>query len=340
MKNILLLILALLVLSSHDMFLKLSDFQLAPRSASSIDLYNGTFAKSDNVITRDRMIDVSLVGLGVRTKVDTVHWSEDNGITRLNFTTGEAGTWVAGVSTRARNIELEAESFNDYLKHDGVVDMLKWRADNDAMSDDAIEKYSKHVKTVFQVGEQKTEDWKTVLGYPIEFVPLSNPYDAKIGDKISFQLLREGKPLANQVVYAGSDHDHGHRHEHEHDHEGEEHEHNDTQYRTDNEGHVTVLLSDPGKWFIRTIHMELLEEPGLTHESNWATLTFGVTGESSGAHDHAHGEGTHTHGDGTHTHSDGSVHEDHDHSIAPWMYGLGALLFAGGLYFGLRRKAS
>ena len=321
MKKTLLLLAALLILSSHDMFLKLDSFLLEPRSYASIDLYNGTFTKSDNVITRDRMIDVSIAGDSRRTSVDSSLWTDDGGITRLNFTTGDPGTWVAGVSTRARNIELEAQSFNDYLKHDGVMDMYKWREDNNALNTDAVEKYSKHVKAIFQVGDLRSDDWKTILGYPIEFVPLSNPYEARVGDDISFDLYRKGKKLANQLVYVGSDH----HHQHGHGHDSDDHEHHDTQLRTDSNGSVTIKVTNEGHWFVRAIHMEHSEEAGLTHESNWATLTFQVKGADGSSH-------------GTHVHSDGTIHEDHDHRIPSWLYIVGGILLIAGIYFGLRRS--
>ena len=175
MKKRLLLIGALLLFSSHDMYLKLDSYFLQPNTQATIKLFNGTFEKSENVITRDRMRDVSLVGNGERLAVDAAQWSEKDSITILNFTTGVPGTWVAGVSTGPRNIEMSGADFNSYLEHDGILDMLEWRRENQAMDLPAVEKYSKHVKTIFQVGDKTSEDWKTVLGYPIEFIPLENP---------------------------------------------------------------------------------------------------------------------------------------------------------------------
>jgi len=256
------------------MFLKLDTYFLQPNTETTVKLFNGTFERSENIITRDRMLDVSLVGNGERTKVDTALWTDVEKTSILTITTGGEGTWVAGVSTRARNIELEAKAFNDYLKHDGVLDILESREQHNTLEEDAVEKYSKHVKTIFQVGEQTTADWKTVLGYPIEFVPLQNPYETKEGSKMKLKLLRNGNPLAGQLVYAGNEtmgHSHG---------EGEDHAHHHVdQYRTDQNGIVTVDLNVADQWFVRTIAMEELEEEGLTHESNWATLTFEIASE-------------------------------------------------------------
>ncbi|MBO6533930.1 MAG: DUF4198 domain-containing protein, partial [Muricauda sp.] len=90
---------AILLFCSHDMFLKLDNYFLEPNTQATIQLFNGTFEKSENVIDRNRMLDVSLVGNGQRIQVDSTQWTERDSITFLNFTTGSPGTWVAGVST-------------------------------------------------------------------------------------------------------------------------------------------------------------------------------------------------------------------------------------------------
>ncbi|WP_226789109.1 DUF4198 domain-containing protein [Polaribacter porphyrae] len=194
--------LCILIFCSHDMYLKLDTFFLQPNTESTIQLFNGTFNKSENVIDRDRMLDASLVGDGNRIKVEDKQWTEKDSTTILNFNSGKAGTWVAGVSTKPRNFTMTAEKFNNYLKHDGIKDALLQREQNGTLNDEAVEKYSKHVKAIFQVGNEKTKDWNTLFGYPIEFIPLENPYEKYTGDILQVKLLRDGKPLQNQLVYA------------------------------------------------------------------------------------------------------------------------------------------
>lgn len=300
MKKLFFLLIGFLLFCSHDMYLKLDNFFLAPHSSASIKLFNGTFYESENVIDRNRMADVSMVGNGQRQQLDTTQWTEADNITVLQFETGDAGTWVAGVSTLPRSLAMSAEDFNSYLEHDGVLDMLEWRKQNNAMEDSTVEQYSKHVKTIFQVGDHRTDDYQTALGYPIEFIPLSNPYLLHAGDQMEVELLWQGKPLANQLVYVGQDHPtHSHgeaasEENHTHSHEaGEQHDHTHgvTQLRTDANGLLTIDLTADGVWHLRTIHLALSDAPGLTHESNWATLTFEVGHghpQSETAHHHDH----------------------------------------------------
>lgn len=343
------LLLALFILSSHDLFLKMDTYILQPNQEATLSLYNGTFDKSENLITRDRMLDASLVAQGKRTSIKPEQWiDQDSTITYLNFNTGEAGTYVAGVSTKARNIELSANDFNSYLEHDGVLDMLNYRKENNLLDQGAIESYQKHVKAIYQVGDVKTEDWKNVLGYPIEMVPMANPYEKNTGDQITVLLLLDGKPLPNQLVFANyiknsethshGDHshdkggvDHAHTHEHNDD---QHHDHTDDssheghthtvgqQLRSNEKGLFKVDLPEDGIYYIRTIRMiNVTDNEALTHQSKWATLTFEIS------HSHDTDEQAHD-------------HHEHEEGIPTWAFVVGSILIIGLLFLFFRDKNS
>ena len=327
MKRVLLSLAVLIILSSHDMYLKLDQYFLEPNKETVIALYNGTFDRSDNVITRDRMIDVSVVGNGKRSNPDAAAWFEREETTYLNITTEAPGTWVAGVSTKPRTFGMSAQDFNDYLKHDGVLDVLEDRKQKGTLGDTAIERYSKHVKTIFQVGNQRSNDYKTELGYPIEFLLLENPYDIHPGHGLSVKLVFNQKPLANQLVYVGhqasGEHTHdGTTHSHE---DGAEHQHDELmQLRTDEQGMLNIPISEEGIWYVRTIHLVEVEEAGLTHESNWATVTFAIGGGHS--HDHGH---DHAHHDHEHEHEEG---------IPLYVFVLLSVVLIAALFFWFNKK--
>lgn len=324
MKRIFPAVFLLLLLCSHDMYLKFDQYLLEPGTQAVLQLFNGTFDRSENVITRDRMLDVSLIGNGNRIAVDTSSWYEKDSITYLRINTASPGTWVAGVSTRARSLAQSAQDFNDYLKHDGVLDMLELRKQQGTLHDSVVEKYSKHVKTIFQVGDQLTEDYKTELSYPIEFIIMENPYDLHPGHKLPVKLLFKQKPLAYQLVHVGhqptsKEHTHdGHTHSHDHE---TDHQHDEMlQLRTDHQGMIQVPIFEAGIWYLRTIYMEEVAEEGLTHESNWATVTFAIGDDHSHGHDH-----------------DGEAHS-HEENIPGYIYGLLSLFVIATLYFWFNRK--
>ena len=254
---------------AHDMFLVLAEHHLAPNSPASVSLYNGTFEKSENAIARDRMLDVSVVdGAAQVSHPATDQWRDEGSVAILDFETGEPGTYVVGVSTGTNMIELTAEEFDDYLKHDGVLDVLEARQQEGDLDKSVRERYSKHVKTILQVGDAVTDSHSVRLGYPIEIVPLANPSSLDIGDSLEFLVLADGKPVADQLVYASYEGFHSH------DESGTHRE--AASARTDDEGIVKVELSKAGRWYVRLIRMLPVDEAGADYESNWATLTFEI----------------------------------------------------------------
>lgn len=257
------------IFSAHDLFLKLETFFLKPNSDVAISLLNGTFEKSENVITRDRMLDVSIVGPeDQRIHPDTAQWRNAGMRTILDFKSGKPGTYVVGVSTAGRYIDLSAKDFNDYLVHDGVVDVLEMRKKQGELEKDARELYSKHVKAIIQVGDKRSKGFAAKLGYPVEIVPVQNPYKLKKGDSLEVLFLKYGKTVANQLIYAG--YEGFHSHDDKGDHQGA------IQTRTDKNGIAKIQLKESGRWYIRLINMVKSDEKGTDYESNWATLTFEI----------------------------------------------------------------
>ena len=256
--------LALLVpfLVGHDLFIKLDDYFLAPDSEVRIPILNGTFEGSENSITADRVVDIVLAGGSEVSYLDTEGWDASGDTTFLTLRTGAPGTYVFGVSTKSRSIELDAASFNEYLEHDGIPDVLAARKAEGELERDAVEQYSKHVKAVFQVGESRSGGWDRALGFPAEIVPLVNPYELSPGEAIAVRSLVLGKPVANQLVIAGGVSPEGIIAERD--------------ARTDENGVVRFTLESAGRWYVKFIHMEKTDEEGIDYESNWATLTFQV----------------------------------------------------------------
>ncbi len=263
---------------AHTMFLKLDSYFLAENSSAMVQLINGDFDVSENAIARNRMLDVSIVGPDGTMHPPTSAWRdsalyeasvEEIDTAVLSFETGSAGTYVLGISTAATVFTLTADEFNEYLAHDRIVDAIEQRKTAGKWDDEATERYSKHVKAIVQVGEQRSADFSHELEYPAEFVPLQNPYELGVGDELQVQFLRAGQPVANQIVYASHENYHSH---------GENDEHTEAvNTRTNSQGVASIPINASGQWYIRTIHMvETTTEPDVDYESNWATLTFAI----------------------------------------------------------------
>jgi len=249
--------------SAHDLFLKLDSYFLAPNSKAIVRLLNGTFQKSETAVARDRLQDVRLIGPGLREALqNSVSWRDEGMTTLMELTTGDPGTYLVGVSTKPREIALKAADFNAYLEHDGLPDILESRKKTGELGKDVRERYSKHVRAVFQVGELRTNDYATSLNFPAEIIPERNPFSLKSGDTLLVKCTLNGKPLIDQVVIAGRESG-----------DGKIEEFNT---RTNASGVASFKLSGAGKWYVKMIHMHRVVQPDLDYESIWATLTFEI----------------------------------------------------------------
>jgi len=90
---------------------------------------------------------------------------------------------------------------------------------------------------------------------------------------------------------------------------------------------VNFTVGGDGTYFLRTIDLVASSDEGLTHESNWATLTFGV------AHDESHHSSDHDHA------HDGEADHEHVAGIPTWGYALGSLALIGVLFLVFRQRS-
>jgi uncharacterized GH25 family protein len=247
---------------AHDLFIKLDTYYLDPGQAVEVHVLNGTFGVSENAITRDRVVDISLVSPSGRTRLDTTRWMPGDKATRLRFTTVGAGTYVVGASTAPREIDLTGADFNEYLEHDGILDVLEARRRSGDLEKPAREQYAKHVKAIFQVGERRSDEYGTVLGYPAELIPLDNPYTLSVGSEMRLRCLVNGEPVADQQVLFGNERMNGVI--------------SVQSERSDANGVVRVEFDASGKWYVKFINMVRVEQPGLDYVSEWASVTFEV----------------------------------------------------------------
>jgi hypothetical protein len=248
------------VIYAHELFIKLDTYFLEAGSEVRVPILNGTFTRSESSVTADRVADIVIAGPGETQRPGSEGWDASTDTSYLTIQLGTPGTYVLGVSTRSRLIELDAETFNAYLEGEGIPDVLEARRKAGRLDRDAVERYSKHVKAVYQVGETRSGGWDRALGFPAELVPLANPYELAVGDEIGLRSLVHGKPVANQLVIAGGDGN------------GEAIE--EREARTDEDGVVRFVVDRPGKWYVKFIHMVESGEEGVDYESNWATISF------------------------------------------------------------------
>jgi len=257
-----LLMISATILLAHDLFLKLETYFVPPRTTVRIAVLNGSFTASEGAVTPDRLRDLSVTGAAGRVALARDAWQPHGDTTWLTLTTGAPGTYVVGASLLPREIALAAKDFNAYLEEDGIPDVLAARTRDGELTKNARERYQKHVKAIFQGGDLRTRAFETVLGYPAEIVPLTNPYFVVVGDTLAVRCLVDGRPVAQQLVIAGGQRDTTTIPE--------------VRARSDSQGVARFVIRTPGKWYVKFIHMVPAQGDSVNYESKWATLTFQV----------------------------------------------------------------
>ncbi|MDQ3713717.1 MAG: DUF4198 domain-containing protein [Acidobacteriota bacterium] len=259
------LLCALLALpvAAHDLFLKPDSFFTKINQKISISGMNGSFQTSEGAVSFARLTDVSGVApSGSRTNHKETDFTKNETTAFMNLEPKEAGNYVVGLSTMWRENSLKAAEFNEYLTLEGIPDILENRKRDKELETDGRYRYSKYVKTILQVGNKQTDNYKTVLGYAVEMIPQANPYKLKKGNSIEILCLKDGKPLVSQTVLTG--------------YESGGKLAAEKAIRSDAQGIIKIKLDAAGKWYAKFINMVKIDDPKLNYESKWATLTFEI----------------------------------------------------------------
>jgi len=155
--------------------------------------------------------------------------------------------------------EIDPRTFNTYLLEHGLREPWETRQDQGDLDRPGRERFSRYCKTIVAPSGARTSlpTAGVVLGHRLEIVPTSC---AGQGSGIPFQILFEGKPLPNAVVFAAPQ---------ANPQKGLAREVSDAH------GLVTFTVDQPGLWMISLVHM--IPCAGCTDadwESFWASFVL------------------------------------------------------------------
>ena len=270
---------------AHTLFIKADSFFVEPGQDVVIPVINGTFETAEARIQSGRMQDARIVGPnGNEADIDDGQWSHSGKLTKLTASFEQPGNHVIGIASRAAIARITPENFNFYLRYEGLDDEDKERQQLEETDVAAAERYQKYAKAIIQVGAETSDNFDAVFGYPVEIVPLVNPYELTRGDTFRARILRDREPLANELIYA--------THEGHYDMSAEGIFDELVKVRSDANGEIEFVLEDAGRWYVRFIDLERTgdqehwysgmlvavgaEEPRIPYRSAWATLTFEI----------------------------------------------------------------
>lgn len=254
--------------AAHDFWIQPAAYWLRPNAATALTLQvgHGPFRQRSpiplNRITRFEAVAPDGAAVNLRGSLHPGGESEDG---TLRF--ADPGTYMLVLETDARaQSHLPANHFNDYLEVEGLTPALEQRQRTHRMDADGSEKYSRHAKSIVQVGPADPASEAQVTrpqGLPLEIVPEQSPYMQPRPAALPIRVLYEGRPLQGALVKLT------------------DLEHDETPFemhRTDGNGRASFNMPRSGTWLLNVIWTKPLTDSDETDfETAFSSLSFGLT---------------------------------------------------------------
>jgi uncharacterized GH25 family protein len=173
----------------------------------------------------------------------------------------EEGTHIISMQSASSIQEVDANIFNEYLKENGLDEVIQYREQNGLTSKPVKENYTSFTKLMVQVGDKRDETYKKSIGFPLEIFIEKNPYNIKVGELIKFKVLYEGKPLFGAKIMVWNRYD------------------NRTTMQpvyTLQNGVIEARISSKGPWMVSVVKMVPSRDKSADWQSYWGSLVFGV----------------------------------------------------------------
>ncbi len=250
------------VIQAHDFWLEPDQFTPAPKENFNVSLRQGVAFKGDTLpYINDWFTDFSLVTETGRAGIESIQ-GNDPAATLV----ATPGAQLLGYQSVPVFVELEAKKFNSYLEDEGI-EFIKAERERRGESDEpAPENFIRCAKALIQTGPTGQSVYKEKLGYTLELIPQSDPYELKPGDELGFELLYRDEPIEGLQLQAFT----------------REQPESIQKIRTDANGMATINIDRPGIWLVKVVQIipirgrpqTIVGEPPALWQSYWASFVF------------------------------------------------------------------
>jgi len=252
---------------AHDFWLQPASQQIMPRAPFGVTFEVGHGPdRQRSPIAASRIIRFEGVAAdGSRTDLrNRIHVGDTVGDATIGFE--RPGTYVVLLETDNRaESHLPAVRFNDYLNVEGLTPAIALRERTGRTGVDGAENYSRHAKTIVQIGRADARAQAQVirpLGLELEIVPERSPQAAPRGAALPVRVFYRGRRLAGALVkLTDLAHD----------------AHPVAMQRTDSSGRAVFAMPARGRWLLNVIWTRPSPRTNLTDfETSFSSLSFEI----------------------------------------------------------------
>lgn len=251
-------------LAAHDYWLEPDHWAGAPGDPVALRLFVGENlrAEDEREFQRARVTQCLLVtAAGRRNLRDSL----TEGVKPFaQVTLGAAGTQLFALERKSASITLEADKFTDYLREEGLEQIVTERARSGESGRQGRERYARFLKCYLRAGDTP-EATVPVLTLRLDIAPeLRTDRASHVGDELGVRVSFDGAPLKRAAFFAVT--------------RGPSGAAVTQTLITDETGRAAVKLTAPGLWVLRLVHMQRAPagDPAADWESFWAACTLGV----------------------------------------------------------------
>jgi hypothetical protein len=268
-RSVLLLLTALCALpaSAHEFWMQARPANPPAKSATELSLHVGEYFEGEQLPFTTAYI-AALRQYACGEQQDLMRQVPSGvSVGQFKLQLGCAGTHLIAMDSHPSLITLPADKFSAYLHDEGLDDIIKRR---EAMGDAAKpgrERFRRNVKALMAINAKDKASMKTQTAQRLQIVPAPDALTQTPGTAMRFQVLFEGKPLANRLVKAWYKRD------------------GQTlliRTRSDSGGNLVFNFPYAGPWMLSVVHMLAATETAEADwDSYWGNLTFDLPGRSS-----------------------------------------------------------
>lgn len=261
-------------LSAHDFWLVPNAFAVATGGTLAVRGQTSTrFPTSVSAVVPERVADARLLGAAGAERIGDL--SVEGKSLLLRSRPASDGQRVVAIALVPRISRTAPQALQRYLALEGAPALAERyaREGRFAGTDSLTQRTAKMAKTLVEVGRAGPRAFAQAAGHALEFVPVTDPAAARVGDTLAVRLLFRGAPLADAhlhggAVIAGAPSDSATA-------AGAA---PDVELVTDAQGVARVPLARAGLWNVRTVHGAPAAGEARAWDVHFATLVFQVGG--------------------------------------------------------------